>query len=237
MTYFRLLVCVAGFFSFTSNSTINAQLLRRLDAGRACSPVQNCPSITHYSTSTPWAARTVQNRYAKTPGFFQPRCVTNNVCVPHVACEQQCACIDSCIIVVPNTVEQTKTYTVYDPTAQIKEDIKRVKDKLDAIQPGPDPSLKKLQNDLQEIKELLKKNPNPTTQILERVESCEQIYAAIVGRAHCEWLDAPKRRSVQAKMISRDSKNVILERSDGKIFSVDIEKLSKNDQEYVLGIQ
>jgi septal ring factor EnvC (AmiA/AmiB activator) len=137
---------------------------------------------------------------------------------------------------VPYTVEQTKSYTVSDPTAQLKEDIKRVKDKLDTIQPGPDPSLKKLQDDLKEIKDLLKKTPTPTSRVRDRVDNCERLVASMVQREYREWLDAAEQRRVQAKLISHDSRRVVIERADGKVFSVELEKLSKSDQEFALAI-
>lgn len=101
---------------------------------------------------------------------------------------------------------ETKSYTVSDPSSQIKEDLKRVKEKLDTIQPGQDPSLKSLQEELREIKELLKKTTNSTSDVLRRIEVSEKIVERMIMSQDLTSRDIVDSQPLDGTLIAQDKR-------------------------------
>ena len=107
----------------------------------------------------------------------------------------------TCTVQVPRTV--TKTYSASDSSSQIKEDIKRVKEKLDLIQPRQETSLKSLQDELREIKEMLKKTTNSTSEVLRRLEASERLVESMIRADEHNSSDVVEARPVDGPRLAQ----------------------------------
>lgn len=158
-----------------------------------------------------------------------PNCepLTSTVCV------DSCIAYQTCEVSVPYKVMEPRTVSGDVPGTELREEIKRVKSKLDSIQPGPNPSLQKLQDDLREIKELLKKNATPTSGLIRRVEEAERIVRSVLLNESRKWMDESASKSVIASLVSIDRDRVTLQRLDGRGYQLPIARLSNADREFV----
>jgi hypothetical protein len=235
MTWVRLcFFCACGLSSFSAH-TAQAQLFRRHHRVGECCPInrgQTYPIYTVQSCERSSAQSSVICASQELIGD----CVCTTAPLGEVNATS-CSCAETLTCTEQVPYAETKSFTASDPSSQIKEDIKRVKEKLDSIQPGQDPSLKKLQDDLREIKEMLKRNTNSSTEILNRVEESQRLVESIINGPERKWHDSTRTRHVQARLIAHDSCHVVLKRVDGEEFRIELAQLSNEDQLFIRSIQ
>lgn len=184
MIWFRFCFCCALSVSAFSVSTAEAQLFGRQNGLLNCNLIHRLQSRSVNPSQ----------RLVCSPS-------DEVVCVPNEMAEYATEST-TCTVQVPRTV--TKTYSASDSSSQIKEDIKRVKEKLDLIQPRQETSLKSLQDELREIKEMLKKTTNSTSEVLRRLEASERLVESMIRAEEHNSSDVVEARPVDGPRLAQD---------------------------------
>jgi hypothetical protein len=184
MIWVRFCFCCTLSASAFSVSTVEAQLLGRQNG------LLNCNLIHR-----------LQSRTANPSQRLVCLPTDEVICVPNAMAGYTTEST-TCTGQVLRTV--TESYSVSDSSSQIKEDIKRVKEKLDLIQPGQETSLKSLQEELQEIKEMLKKTTNSTSEVLRRLEVSERLVESMIRAAEHNASDVVETRPVDDLRLAQD---------------------------------
>jgi hypothetical protein len=184
MIWVRFCFCCTLSASAFSVSTVEAQLLGRQNGLLNCNLVHRLQSRSGNPSQ----------RHVCSPS-------DEVICVPN---EMAGYATESTTytVQVPRTV--TESYSASDSSSQIKEDIKRVKEKLDLIQPRQETSLKSLQDELREIKEMLKKTTNSTSEVLRRLEVSERLVESMIHAEEHDLSDVVETRPVDGLRLAQD---------------------------------